>query len=208
MPQLVPCLGRFHMAKCVQHCIGKYIQGSGLDNTLLETQVFGKKVIEQVLNKCWISVEWYPLYLIVESNNDSVNRLKWDAFWKNNKKEKYKETVPLLETFYYEVTKTPPTSCFDTFTAYQVRVTDLENDFASFCNESEKSQMCKYLNSRLYIANLLQDLICANRTGDWEKHLRTFEKLLPIFQQCDSINYLRYANFYLEKLRQIPDEFP
>ena len=52
MPQLVPCLGRFHMAKFVQHCIGKYIQGSGLDNTLLETQVFGKKVIEQVLNKC------------------------------------------------------------------------------------------------------------------------------------------------------------
>ena len=22
---LVPCLGSFHMAKCVQHCIGKYI---------------------------------------------------------------------------------------------------------------------------------------------------------------------------------------
>ena len=60
----------------------------------------------------------------------------------------------------------------------------------------------------IYVPNLLQDLICADRTGDWEKHLRTVEKLLPIFQQCDSINYLRYANFYLEKLRQIPDEFP
>ena len=29
---LVPCLGGFHMAKCVQHCIGKYIRGSGLDS--------------------------------------------------------------------------------------------------------------------------------------------------------------------------------
>ena len=42
----------------------------------------------------------------------------------------------------------------------------------------------------------------------WEKHLRTVETLLPIFQQCDSINYLRYASFYLQKMRQLPDEFP
>ena len=59
-----------------------------------------------------------------------------------------------------------------------------------------------------YIANSLQDLICGDRTGNWEKQLRTVEKLLPIFQQCDSINYLRYASFYLEKMRQLPDEFP
>ena len=52
--------------------------------------------------------------------------------------------------------------------------------------------MCKYLNN----------------TDDWEKHLRTVEKLLPIFQKCESINYLRYANFYLEKMRQLPNEFP
>ena len=68
--------------------------------------------------------------------------------------------------------------------------------------------MCKYLNNILYIANLLQDLICADRTGDWEKHLRTVEKLLPIFQQCGSISYLGYASFHLEKMRQLPDEFP
>ena len=47
---LVLCLGGFHMAKCVQHCIGKYIRGTCLDDALVETQVFGKKVIEQVLN--------------------------------------------------------------------------------------------------------------------------------------------------------------
>ena len=81
----------------------------------------------------------------------------------------------------------------------KVQLTELENEFTSFSNESEKSQMCKYLNNILYIANLLQDLICADRTSDWKKHLRTVGKLLPIFQQCDSINYLRHASFYLEK---------
>ena len=102
--------------------------------------------------------------------------------------------VPLLETFYFEVTK--PKSCFDTFVAYKVRLTELENDFARLSNENEKLQMRKYFNSRLHIANLLQGLICANRTSDWKKHLRTFEKLLPIFQQYVSISYLRDATFY------------
>ena len=40
---LVPCLGGFHMAKCVQHCIGKYIRGNCLDCALVENQVFEKK---------------------------------------------------------------------------------------------------------------------------------------------------------------------
>ena len=68
--------------------------------------------------------------------------------------------------------------------------------------------MCKYLNFILDTANLLQDLICADRAGDWEKHLRTVGKLLPMFQHCDSIYYLIHASFYLEKMRQLPDKFP
>ena len=128
----------------------------------METQVFGKKVIEQMLNGTQYIRSLRAILILV----DSINRLKWDAFWENNKKEKYKETLPLLETIYYEVTKTPPRSCFDTFTTYKVQLTEMENDLTSFSNESEKSQMCKYSNNILYIANLLQDLICGDRTGD------------------------------------------
>ena len=49
---------------------------------------------------------------------------------------------------------------------YKVQLTELESNFTSFSDESEKSEMCKYLNDILYITNLLQDLICADRTGD------------------------------------------
>ena len=123
------------------------IRGSGLDDALVEIQVFGKKVIEQVLN----GTHYIRILRAISILVDSINRLKWDAFWENNKKEKYKETLPLLETFYYQVTKTSPTSRLDTFTAYKVQLTELENDFTSFSNESEKSQMCKYLNNILQI---------------------------------------------------------
>ena len=64
------------MAKCGQHSIGKYIRGSGLDDALMETQVFGKKVIEQVLNGTHYIRSLRVILILV----DSINCLKWDAF--------------------------------------------------------------------------------------------------------------------------------
>ena len=46
---LVTCLGGFHMAKCLQHCIGKYIKGTGLDDVLFETNIFRKKQLIKYL---------------------------------------------------------------------------------------------------------------------------------------------------------------
>ena len=42
-------LGRFQAAKYVLHCTGKSIKGSGLDEVLTETRVFGAIVLEAVL---------------------------------------------------------------------------------------------------------------------------------------------------------------
>ena len=42
-------LGGFHIAKCVQRCIGKYIKGTGLEDVLVETDVFGVKVMDSIL---------------------------------------------------------------------------------------------------------------------------------------------------------------
>ena len=47
---LFPLLSGFHMAKCLIRCIRKYIKGSGLEDALTETEVFGVKILEQVLN--------------------------------------------------------------------------------------------------------------------------------------------------------------
>ena len=117
------------------------------------------------------------------------------------KKEKYKETLPLLETFYYEVTKTTPTSCFDILQHAKYSLQNWKTILLV------KNHRCASIRA-IYCTNLLQDLICTDRTGDWEKHLRTVEKLLPMLQQCDTINHLGYPSFYLGKMRQLPDEFP
>ena len=66
--------------------------------------------------------------------------------------------------------------------------------------------MCKYWNGFIDNVNCIKALIAADRTGDWEGHLDAVENLLPIFRGCDSINYLRYATFYLESVRRLPTD--
>ena len=57
-------------------------------------------------------------------------------------------------------------------------------------------------------SNLLKSLIACDRNRDWERHLQIIQKLLPIFGESDSINYLKYASIYLEKMRRLPIEYP
>ena len=34
------------------------------------------------------------------------------------------------------------------------------------------------------------------------------QKLLPVFRECDSINYLRYVSWYVEKKGKLPQDHP
>lgn len=55
---------------------------------------------------------------------------------------------------------------------------------------------------------LLKNLVAADETGDWGRHLMTIEKLIPIFEQLDSISYLGDISFYLEMISKLAKPFP
>ena len=46
---LVPMKSGFHMAKAAMHCIGKYLRGSGMEDAFVETETFGLKVAQSVI---------------------------------------------------------------------------------------------------------------------------------------------------------------
>ena len=85
----------------------------------------------------------------------------------------------------------------------------LQQDFVSFSEKcSKKSEFCRCWDGLINLSTLLKSLIACDRNGDWEGHLQTVQKLLPVFRESDSINYLRYASFYVEKMRKMPIEYP
>ena len=48
--KLISMLGSFHTATVVEHCIGKYLRGSGVEDALVEKGVFGLKAAESMMN--------------------------------------------------------------------------------------------------------------------------------------------------------------
>ena len=72
----------------------------------------------------------------------------------------------------------------------------------------EKSEMCKYVLQGLKLINLVEMLIAADRNGNWKLHVAVVEELMPVFLEFDSINYLRHASWYLEKVKVLETENP
>ena len=70
--------------------------------------------------------------------------------------------------------------------------------------------MCRYWNwnELIKFANILKLLIASDREGNWEGHLQSIQSLLPLFLESGSINYVRYASWYLEKMWKLPTEHP
>ena len=78
--------------------------------------------------------------------------------------------------------------------------------FSNIC--SERSKICKHWRGVLKLISLLKGCVAAVRECNWEAHFHTIQRLLPVFCILGSINYLRYASWYLEKMRKLSEEYP
>ena len=74
-------------------------------------------------------------------------------------------------------------------------ITDLKERFENFSSSCKNmSVMCEYWEGFLEIVSVLKALIAEDRESDWHAHLHAMQNLLPVFRECDSINYLQYAS--------------
>ena len=65
----------FHTAKCVKHCIGKFVRGWAIEDTLLKTVIFGEKVLESVLRRSNFDATSRTTFL-----QDAIEKVRWQAF--------------------------------------------------------------------------------------------------------------------------------
>ena len=62
----------------------------------------------------------------------------------------------------------------------------LTGDVSTFVAKAvDLSEQCRYLEGFLYLVHLLKCIIRADRDGDWQLHLHTVQKILPIFHVFD-----------------------
>ena len=202
---LVPKLGSFHLSKAVQHCIGKLIRGSDIEDALVKTKGFGLKVVESVLGGTHYVRSLRGLLILLEV----LTIMQWEAFWCTRDRNNYKGILESCNKLLASVQEKDSPTSIPAYGSCLVQIKPLKEEFDDFCSKAaESSEFCKYWIILQNCIRLLQNLVCADREGDRDKHLLSVQKLLPIFAECDSINYLRYSSFYLEKMRTLKDDHP
>ena len=140
--------------------------------------------------------------------SEAIEKLTLDAFSKVYGKEKY-SNITLLNKLALELLSKSETDCNRCFEKCKNNIKILQQDFVSFSEKcSEKSEFCRCWDGLINLSTLLKSLIACDRNGDWEGHLQTVQKLLPVFRESDSISYLRYESFYVEKMPKLPIEHP
>ena len=79
-------LGGFHMEKVIIACIGQYLGDIGIENVLVENEIFGPISVKGVMNGSNYIRGKRGMNLICEA----IFRLQLDQFFKNNEYIKYK----------------------------------------------------------------------------------------------------------------------
>ena len=170
------------MAKAAMHCVGKYLMGSGIEDAFVETETFRLKVVQSVTEGSHCVRAFKGLLIAAEA----VESMKWDVFWNVYNSEEYTIDQSALRELSSSMMEKDPFTA-KTYLNAGRRNKKLMHDFHIF---------------------IIKALIAADRIGDWEGHLDAVENLLLIFRGCDSINYLRYATFYLENMRRLRTDHP
>ena len=172
---LVPCMGSFYGERILLKCHGHLLHGSGVDNSLVECQVFGKGVLGNVLN----GSHYYRALAGFQIFEDVIMTMMYAAFWQTKKKENYL-CITELEELSKALTESKPSA--EKFNELCESVALLRIDFVKIAEEcTEKSGVCEFLDIWLKIVNVIKNAVAADREGNWHSGLS--KKLLESSRQ-------------------------
>ena len=80
------------MAKAAMRCAGKFLRGSGIEDSFIESRLFGRKIVEQVLSGSHYERSFEGLMIVEQA----IQRLKWEVFWQKHDYQEYHESYVML----------------------------------------------------------------------------------------------------------------
>lgn len=203
--KIVLCIGQFHLIKILQACIGKYLKNSGIENIFVEAGLFGVSVIDQIFsgNHYARCIKAFT-YLF-----ETLRRLQIKEFLSRERQEKYESAIISIILLQGNFSEKNVDDCKLTFEQLKSSIEPFLKDFNDFIlMRSNESELYKYWNNVAILISLMLDLVRADRTANWQLHLETVEKCIPIFHCLDRINYTRWCSLYLEDMLLLKNKAP
>lgn len=203
---LVIRMGGFHIALNFLSVIGKKFQESGLEDLLIESELYGSNTTLALLKGKSYNRGVRAHKLIMEA----LMRLQWQAFclWLRSEKEKHRlETVNRVGIASDLAQFQAATSLEERVKAYEElcsSIDSLQKLFCQFKNDAYlQSQLFQYWDSYINMVQILLRFIRSEREGDWNLHLASVAEMMPHFFAMDRTNYSRWLPVYLGDMNQL-----
>lgn len=184
LSRVVVRLGGFHLLISYLGCIGRIMEGSGIES-LWET-VYGKTTVKHMLTGHAFARALRAYILthaaIVEKVTEDEEEL--ESVFCNE-----------VQTVYDKLSRsdiTQATGCDDK--AVQSALTKLTDLMKVKKSESRTSKLWLNLIQQI---DLMLNFILAERTGNWKLHIHTITDMLPYFHAAGHIPYAKSAHMYV-----------
>lgn len=181
-------------------CIGEYLKGSGAENVLIESSVFGPNVTDSVLSGKNYVRSLKGLQMLKEA----FSRLQWAEFLARDDMCKYRRQLKIILELKDKVVHKSSTASVTLLKQFQDTGAKLIEAFDNFVQTNRRhSETFLYWDIFIHLMHNLENLIRSDREGNWQLQLQAIQDLLPIFAACDSTNYLLCCTLYLEDMEKI-----
>ncbi|XP_078679324.1 uncharacterized protein LOC144914979 [Branchiostoma floridae x Branchiostoma belcheri] len=182
-------LGGFHIALKYLSVIGKLFKDSGIQDVLIESEVYGPNTAQALLDGKSYNRGVRAHKLLCEA----LLRLQWQAFiaWlATERNEQLIESISeCIEISDDEALKTSYTKLCQKMPAL------LQPEYEKFRRQyHERSKLFRFWDLYIEAVLLLLRFIRAEREGSWHLHLNAVAEMIPYFFALDRINYARYVH--------------
>ncbi|CAH1277494.1 Hypp9663, partial [Branchiostoma lanceolatum] len=199
-------LGGFHVALNYLSLLGKQYKGSGLDDLLLESGVYGSSTTRILLEGKSYNrgVRAHKLTMEV------MLRLQWQAYMRSivpgggDIPPEVEEEVSAFQLAYEKAS-----DLSDPMKSLQMAMPALMRKFEHFKSSMKaKSYLFAFWDEYVSMVLLLLQFIKAERSGDWPLHLSATARMVPCYNSMDRTNYARWLPVYLADMRQLQEKHP
>lgn len=187
-------------------CVGKYLERSGADHVLIETETFGVNVTDQIMR----GGHYYRCLTAFSGLSEALQRMQFENFIESAAESisKYEIEKIDLEIFTDTLIEKNYKQMRHMFEKLSKNFS-MHEDFQKFiARRRQESELYKYWDNVERLFQLMKDLIRADRTGNWKLHRATPKQILPLFFVFDHQNYARWATIYYQDIIELSAKHP
>ena len=199
-------LGGFHTALTFMAVIGKRYEESGLEDLLIESDLYGSQTVSRILKGKTYNKGVRAFKLVMEA----LCRIRLSALSAEiTDKSVFDNYLDLISQLQKAIVSEDQASCTRILTAIGQESDTILYHLNEFRRRSRTvSDTFAFWDDFISMVEILLRFVRAERDGLWELHLEAVSEMLPYFFAYDRINYARWATIYYSDMKSLADKAP